>query len=265
MEKKSIHAKKSLGQNFLISQRIVESIVKAGDLVSTDTVIEIGPGKGVLTESLLKTGARVKAIEKDNRLIPILSEKFKTQIENRTFELFHRDVLEILPNEFLDIAGGPYKVIANIPYYITGALLRNFLSLSLKPTLMVLMVQKEVAKRILARDGKESILSISVKVYATPEIVVNVSKGNFFPIPTVDSAVLKLSHLHNPFENKDSENRFFEFVKAGFAQKRKKLISNLEAIETKEILEKKFELLGITKNARAEELPLDTWLKLSKN
>lgn len=259
-----VFAKKSLGQNFLISPRIVDSIVRAGDLISTDTVIEIGPGKGVLTEALLKTGVRVKAIEKDNRLIPILSEKFKTHIENKTFELFHRDVLDISANEFHDIAQGPYKVIANIPYYITGALLRNFLSLSLKPTLMVLMVQKEVAKRILAKDGKESILSLAVKVYVTPEIVINVSKGNFFPIPNVDSAVLKLSNLHNPFENKDLENRFFEFVKAGFAQKRKKLISNLESIESKDMLEKKFELLGISKNARAEELPLETWLKLAK-
>lgn len=262
MEKRVIRAKKSLGQNFLISPRVVEAIVLAGEIKEGEHILEIGPGKGVLTRALLRAKAHVKAIEKDNRLIPQLSQEFKTELAEKKFELFHRDVLDIKDEEIESIVGKEYKVIANIPYYITGAIIRNFLSATVRPNLMVLMVQKEVARRIIAKDGKESILSIAVKAYATPELVMNVSRGNFFPIPNVDSAVLKLSHIDTPFKDKETENRFFEFVKAGFSQKRKKLISNLETVEDKEVLKEKFKKLGIGENTRAENLSLETWLAL---
>ena len=143
--------------------------------------------------------------------------------------------------------------------------MRNFLSAEKKPSLMVLMVQKEVAKRILCRDGKESILSLSVKAYATPEIVMNVSRGNFFPIPNVDSAVLKLSNVKKLFADEAAEARFFEIVKAGFAQKRKKLISNLEAVMPRTELEKKFADLRLGENTRAEDVDLEQWIDLSNN
>ena len=142
---------------------------------------------------------------------------------------------------------------------------------------MVMMVQKEVADRIIARDGKQSILSLSVKAHATPSLVMNVSRGNFFPVPNVDSAVIKLSNIQNPFvdENgmpdKITEDRFFEIIKTGFAQKRKKLISNLEKVmpvalkeKPKEKLKTLFEKLGLEENIRAEDVPLQTWLKISK-
>jgi 16S rRNA (adenine1518-N6/adenine1519-N6)-dimethyltransferase len=257
-----IRAKKSLGQNFLISPRIVDFIVMAGELRAGDLVIEIGPGKGVLTEKLLASGARVKAIEKDYRLIPILSEKFAAEIKSGKLELVHADILEMSVSD-LNIYES-YKVIANIPYYITGALIRNFLSIETKPELMVLMVQKEVATRVIARDGKESILSLSVKAFAKPELVVNVSRGNFFPIPNVDSAVIKLTDIQNPFKNKTTEERFFQIVKAGFAQKRKKLSSNLSTAMTKEEIVKKFRTLGIDDNARAEDIALEMWIELSR-
>ncbi len=256
-----VFAKKSLGQNFLISPRIVDSIVMAGDLKPDDLVIEIGPGKGVLTEKLLATGARVKAIEKDYRLIPVLSEKFAAEIKMGKLELIHADILEI---SFSDLhIYESYKVIANIPYYITGALIRNFLSTETKPELMVLMVQKEVATRVAARDGKESILSLSVKAFAKPELVVNVSRGNFFPIPNVDSAVIKLTDIHNPFKDLAAEERFFEIVKAGFAQKRKKLSSNLSSVMTKEEVTAKFQKLEIEENTRAEDITLEKWIELA--
>ncbi len=256
-------AKKSLGQNFLISPRIVGAIADAGDVKEGETVIEVGPGKGVLTRALLDKGAHVKAIEKDDRLIPILSQEFRPEISSGTLTLIHGDIMEMTAEEISKIAGEKYKVIANIPYYITGALIRNFLSAASKPELMVLMVQKEVASRVIARDGKESILALSVKAFASPELVMNVSRGNFFPIPNVDSAVMKLSNIHNPFSDALAEERFFQIVKAGFAQKRKKLISNLDAVISKETLKPLFERLNIEENARAEDISLEKWLKLA--
>jgi len=260
-----IRAKKSLGQNFLITPRVVQAIVSAGDLHENETVIEIGPGKGVLTRALLDSGATVKAIEKDDRLIPLLQEEFKKEIREKRLELIHQDVMELDTDTLEEAVAGNYKVIANIPYYITGALIRTFLSAKKKPALMVLMVQKEVANRIIARDGKESLLSLSVKAYARPELVMNVSRGNFFPIPNVDSAVIRLTEIKSPFTDKTHEDRFFEIIKAGFAQKRKKLSSNLTAVMPKEAIKNAFETLGLGENARAEDIELAVWIKIAKN
>lgn len=260
-----VFAKKSLGQNFLITPRIVEMIALAGDIQTGETVIEIGPGKGALTKELLKAGARVIAIEKDDRLIPILSDLFKKEISTGSLTLIHGDVMDISDEDLLGLtAGNPYKVIANIPYYITGVIIRTFLSRKHQPVNMILMVQKEVANRTIARDGKESILSLSVKIYGIPALVMNVSRGNFFPVPNVDSAVLKISNIHNPFKNKEAEERFFSFVKSGFAQKRKKLISNLEAVETKEWLTERFKTLSLSENSRAEDISLEMWKKITE-
>ncbi len=237
-------------------------IASSADLKPTDIVIEIGPGKGVLTRALLASGAKVKAIEKDDRLIPILSGEFRKEIAAGQLELIHGDIMEMDIDESVNKIPGTYKVIANIPYYITGALIRAFLSASKKPETMVLMVQKEVATRIVARDEKESLLALSVKVYATPEVVMNVARGNFFPIPNVDSAVIKLSNIKNPFMDKKSEEKFFEIIKAGFSQKRKKLSSNLTQIMSKEEVAVAFEKLKLDPNMRAEDMKLEQWLAL---
>lgn len=258
-----LFAKKSLGQNFLITPRIVEMIALAGEILPGETVIEIGPGKGVLTAQLLKAGARVIAIEKDDRLIPVLGDLFSKEIAAGTLILIHKDVMEVSEADLSAICGTTYKVIANIPYYITGQIIRTFLSRTHQPKTMILMVQKEVANRTIARDGKESILSLSVKIFATPSLVMNVSRGNFFPIPNVDSAVIKLSDIHNPFSDRGAEDRFFSFVKAGFAQKRKKLISNLEAVEDRTVLTQKFLDLKLDENTRAEDLSLEVWKRLA--
>jgi 16S rRNA (adenine1518-N6/adenine1519-N6)-dimethyltransferase len=257
-------AKKSLGQNFLISPRIVDMIVSAGEIEKGEIVLEIGPGKGTLTAALLRAGAHVKAVEKDDRLIPVLERMFAEEIKKGSLEIIHGDVLEMTPKDLASLESSAYKVIANIPYYITGQIVRTFLSMNRKPSLMVLMVQKEVADRIIARDGKESILSLSVKAYAKPELVVNVARGNFFPIPNVDSAVIKLSAINSPFKNAAEESRFFEIVKAGFAQKRKKLIKNLEAAAEKTALAKAFADMNTSENARAEDMRLEDWLTLTK-
>jgi 16S rRNA (adenine1518-N6/adenine1519-N6)-dimethyltransferase len=255
----SLFAKKSLGQNFLNSEHVIQRIADAGEIIPGEIVLEIGPGKGILTSALLTRGAKVIAVEKDNRLIPILSEKFSKEIKSGQLDLIHADVVESFESP-----KGSYKLIANIPYYITGEILRKFLSGANKPTLLVLMVQKEVANRMIARDAKESLLSLSVKVYGTPSLVMNVSRGNFFPIPNVDSAVIKISDIKNPFENAKEEEKFFDLIHAGFAHKRKKLISNLEKISDKEILKKIFEQLKLTENARAEDITLENWISIGK-
>lgn len=259
-----LFAKKSLGQNFLISPGIVERIAEAGEIQKGETVIEIGPGKGALTAALLRAGARVKAVEKDDRLIQFLDDTFRKEANAGNFELFHDDIMETTPEKLSARVPESYKVIANIPYYITGQIIRLFLSMPHKPINMVLMVQKEVANRIIARDEKESILSLSVKAYAKPELVVNVARGNFFPIPNVDSAVIKLIDIRNPFKDRAQEDKFFEIVKTGFGQKRKKVIRNLDSIADKNKLTAVFAELGIDDNARAEDVSLDTWIKLSE-
>lgn len=161
-------AKKSLGQNFLNSPSAVRSIITAGQVGKTDVVLEIGPGKGVLTKELLKTGAKVVAIEKDDRLIIFLSELFASEIDSGQFVLIHADILDLVSMDSMsqhlsEILGLKYKIIANIPYYITGEIIKRFHTTPKNPILMVLLVQKEVADRIIANDGKESVLSISVK------------------------------------------------------------------------------------------------------
>ena len=161
-----------------------------------------------------------------------------------------------------------YKLIANIPYNITGAILKKFLSCDTQPERMVLLVQKEVAKRIVSQDGKESILSISVKAYGTPKYVMKVEKRFFSPEPKVDSAILKITNIsrHN-FKNKTDENIFFHLIKTGFAHKRKILRKNLENLEYLEVrlpdIDKIFEKLGIDANSRAEDIKIEKWLDLT--
>lgn len=254
-----MQAKKSLGQNFLSSKAIVSRIAGYGDVKKGELVIEIGPGKGILTAALLEKEADVTVIEKDDRLIPLLTEKFK---EFPQFNIIHADVLE---TEIEKIVGErKYKVIANIPYYITGEILRRFLEAKHKPETMVILVQKEVAERIATRDGKESILSLSVKAFGEPKVCEKVKKEMFSPVPKVDSSVLKIDNISGSnFKDKIEREKFFTLVKAGFLHKRKVLIKNLSdsGFEREKILET-LHSFGKNEKARAEELPLSFWLRL---
>lgn len=264
-----VHAKKSLGQNFLNSKSVARDIVRAGELLPTDTILEIGPGKGFLTQELLASGAHVVAIEKDDRMIPVLTEKFAEEIKQGQFVLVHGDILE-----FVDqgrplakiLKGDPscsYKLVANIPYYLTGQIIRMFLDAGEKPQKMILMVQKEVAVRIVARDKKESILSIAVKAYGTPKLIKKVPARYFTPAPKVDSAILAIENISNTnFPNPATEKRFFEILHIGFAHKRKMLAGNLKDIfgdATAQILKE----VGIPANARAENVSLEQWVALT--
>lgn len=261
-----IHAKKSLGQNFLNSKTVARDIARAGELSSVDTVLEIGPGKGFLTSELLASGANIIAVEKDDRMIPILQEKFALEIKQKKFILIHGDIMELLAHQNFftkNLGGRGYKLVANIPYYLTGQIIRSFLESKNKPERMILMLQKEVATRIVARDKKESILSIAVKVYGTPKLIKKVSARYFTPAPKVDSAILSIENISNKnFPNKTSEGHFFEIVRTGFAHKRKLLSGNLKEIfgeKTITVLEK----AGVPQNARAENLSLNQWLNIA--
>src|SRR3989344_4466575 len=194
--------RKILGQNFLKSETALRKIVEAGEIKQNDIILEIGPGKGALTEKLLGTRCKVLAIEKDDSLCEFLKEKFKKEILSGQINLIHGDILEFTPRTY-NLDPRPYKVIANIPYNITGAILKKFLSAENKPEAMTLMVQKEVAERIVARDGKESLLSISVKAYGKPKILFKVGRGNFFPAPNVDSAVIKIENISDKIFKKN--------------------------------------------------------------
>ena len=266
--------KKSFGQNFLTSTAARSAIVSAGHIQTGESILEIGPGRGFLTESLLATGAQVTAIEMDRDLIDLLQNKFK---ENN-FTLIHADILKY------DISTLPskYKLIANIPYYITGAIIERFLSAVHRPSLMVVLVQREVAERIVARDSKESILSIAVKVYGEPQIVTRVSAGSFYPKPKVDSAVLSIANINNDFFDSFTDSQragqlFFKILKGGFQYKRKYLISNLikilnnmlsnetltidpaKTVQIQNILIQTLKDIGLDERARAENVTIEGW------
>ena len=248
--------KKSLGQHFLTSKKVVSEIIAAANLTPTDTVLEVGPGKGILTEALLEKAGKVIAVEKDALLVNFLKEKFATR---PNLKIIEGDILDFLPE------GSPrgekgFKIVANLPYYITGHFLRFALESSRPPELMVLMVQKEVAERIVARDGRESLLSISVKKYATPRYIKKVPARYFSPKPKVDSAIITLTSCETELRSSVSQKSSvinMDLVKKGFAHKRKLLSTNLSI--GPEILKK----CGIPEKARAENLSTDDWSKLS--
>ncbi len=253
--------KKYLGQHFLRSDPALKAIADAGEVGRQDVVLEIGPGEGALTLKLLQKAGKVFAVEKDIQLVAMLQEKFSTEINNGELEVLHTDIRNFDPaKEFTD---KEYKLIANIPYYITGEILRMFLETKKQPEKMVLLIQKEVAQRIMARDGKESILSISIKAYGTPKIIKTVKAGSFHPAPKVDSAILAIEKI-----SKDkfhaagvSEKSFFEVVKKGFSSKRKKLSSNMDVGKEKwtEIAGK----LKIREDIRAENVSLEEWFEIT--
>jgi 16S rRNA (adenine1518-N6/adenine1519-N6)-dimethyltransferase len=252
-----IRPKKSLGQNFLKSPAVVEKILGTADLKPTDLVLEIGPGEGILTGKLLQRAGRVVAVEKDDRLIPLLQKKFAGEIATGKLQLCREDALKFNPAGFL-IGKSVYKIVANIPYYITGELIRKFLSEWPQPSAAVILVQKEVARRIVGQNKKESLLSISVKAYGEPRYVATVKAGAFSPAPKVDSAILLVEKISKDFFRQIDEQKFFAVVRAGFSHKRKIILSNLKALfgdRTKNRLA----LCRLSENDRAEDLPLEKW------
>ncbi len=254
-----IEAKKSLGQNFLNSPSAIAKIVEAAEIEEGEVILEVGPGKGALTEKLLEKAGKLVVVEKDDRLIPLLAERFGN---NPAFKLLHGDILELWESDTLTDALGPapYKLVANLPYYITGIFLEKLSSAANPPKSAVLMLQREVADRILTRDGKQSILSIAIAVYGTPSLVTHVPAGAFSPVPAVDSSVVKITNISKQFfvQNGLEESVFFDMIHKGFAHKRKLLAKNLGL--TPESLTR----CGLLPTARAEEVPLPVWSCLAR-
>lgn len=253
-----MRAKKSLGQNFLMHQQTAARIADAAGITKETLVLEIGPGTGMLTRELLSRAKKVIAVEADHELIPVLRETFAQEIETGHLELIEGDVRAFNSANI----GEPYRLVANIPYYITGEIIRTFLSAEHKPSSMTLLVQKEVAERI-ARSKKESLLSLSVKAYGTPRIEFKVPRGAFVPAPSVDSAVLSIVAIHAAFDTPEQEGRFWEVLHAGFAHKRKQLAKNLEAIASKEMIARGFHTAQLAHSVRSEDIPLEQWKVLT--
>lgn len=261
-----MRAKKHLGQNFLNSPTVIDAVVSAAEISSQDTVLEIGPGKGSLTRALLKAGKTVIAVEKDSELIPRLEAQFAPGTEAGKLQLVEGDILDPSMLKKLKIKKGGYKVVANIPYYITGQILRLFLSGAKQPQSITLIVQKEVAERIVARDKKESVLSLSVKAYSAPKYIKKIPARYFSPKPKVDSAIMHIDNISKSnFGSKKEEELFFTLVKTGFSHKRKFLLNNLEELFDKKKIRCVFKQCGLPENTRAEDVPFEKWLCLLKN
>lgn len=246
------YAKKSLGQNFLMHARIAERIVMVSGVGESDTVFEIGPGTGMLTRELLKKAKMIIALEADQELYEKLTQDFAPEVAEGRLELLLGDI------RTFDLSHLPegYALVANIPYYLTGEIFRMFLTAEHQPRSMTLLVQKEVAERI-ARSKKESILSLSVKAFGTPAYAFTVPRGAFRPAPNVDSAVLTIQGVSRAaFADPTEEQHFFDLLHAGFAHKRKYVRTNLT--------DAGFDAGDIPLKARAEDLPLDTWISLAR-
>jgi len=248
-----------LGQHFLTRPEIAGWVADAVPLSKDSVVLEIGPGEGILTAELLARAGKVIAVEKDSGLVTRLKERFSDEIASKKLVIIEEDVRDFIPSNH-PVLGGGYSLIANIPYYITGAIIRQFLTAEKQPENMALLVQKEVAERIVAKDGKESLLSLSVKAYGTPRYVKTVKAGSFSPPPKVDSAILAIENIsRSNFENMAQEKRFFDILHAGFQSKRKMLAPQLRSLR---MPPDQFDRCGIPQNARAEDVPPVQWLCL---
>ena len=242
-----------LGQHLLTNTKVAERVAVEAGIKKGTRVLEIGPGRGVLTAEILKLGGTVTAIEKDPQMVAALNERFAQEIKEKKLAVCTGDARTITPDDIFP--RGDYVIAANIPYYITGELLRTCLTAKNQPDTISFLVQKEVAERI-ARSKKESILSLSVKAYGTPKYVTTVKAGNFNPPPRVDSAILAITDISRKNFVRADEKKFFTLVKTGFGQKRKTLAGNLRKAFGSDF--------GIADEMRAEAVPLARWLALAE-
>ena len=314
MQENKLKPNKLLGQNFLRDKNVLRQIIAAANLTKDDTVLEVGPGEGVLTEGLARQAGRVIAVEKDKSLAARLKEKFK---DTENVEIVEGDILKLLPSVCHSRKGGnpvrdklqqesrawipgqtrddksffliKYKVVANIPYYLTSHLIRLLLESNNPPQDIILMIQKEVAQRICACPPKMSLLAVSVQFYAQPKIIASVSKNSFWPKPKVDSAIIQItphsiSHPERsegslidsspefiPHSDAGAQNdkinneRFFSVLRAGFSHPRKQLLNNLSAglKIPRDKINETLRAAGLKPNQRAETLSVADWIKIT--
>ncbi|MDD5038012.1 MAG: 16S rRNA (adenine(1518)-N(6)/adenine(1519)-N(6))-dimethyltransferase RsmA [Dehalococcoidales bacterium] len=266
-----LKASKGLGQHFLIDEEVLSKIVQAAQLTPADIVLEIGPGLGILTRELVRKAGRVVAVELDTSLAARLKGTLAS-VDNIT--IVNNDILKVDPvvllkepaSRFPPEVKSPvsYKVVANLPYYITSPVLRHFLAASIKPQIMVVMVQKEVAEEIVAKPGRMSVLSISVQFYGEPQIISYVPSQCFYPVPQVDSAILKITPYPQPAVVVDDKEDFFRVVRAGFSASRKQIGNSLaqglglSKAEALSVLER----AGISSQRRPQTLTIEEWARL---
>ncbi len=276
-----IKPSKRLGQNFLLSDEVLDQIIEAAELSKSDQILEIGPGLGFLTTRLAESAGSVVAVEKDRKLARALRPILK---QYKNIKFFSDDILKLS----IDSLGlTEYKVVANIPYNITGYAIQKFLTAVTKPRLMVMLLQKEVAERIVAKPGEMSILSVSVQFYSDPEIISVVGRENFYPIPEVDSAIVRFTPplesttiaqrnkpeaflspvdvvrkvvFHPRFDVE--EKKFFQLVKIGFSNRRKQLHNNLQNIFPERNIKAVLSDLGLNPLTRAQDLSMQNWVDL---
>jgi len=254
---------KKLGQVFLKDQAIIKKIIQAGKIKKKNQILEIGPGKGILTQALIETGADVIAVEKDEELVKFLENLFRGE---QNLKIIHADIRNFLiSNSKFQILHSNYKVIGNIPYYLTSHLIQLLLESKNQPKDIILMTQKEVAQRIISQPPQMNLLAVSVQFYAKPEIICYVPSTAFTPIPKVDSAIIELTPYPVITKSEITRKSFFKVVKAGFKQPRKLLLNNLSAnlkIE-KETIKKAFKKLNISLQTRAQNLSIKQWISLA--
>ncbi len=256
LNKYNMRPKKSLGQNFLMDANVVQKIVQAANVSKRDCIVEIGPGLGILTKELAKTGASITSVEIDSWAIPLLEDELKNY---SNVKIINEDALKFFP------PSGKYKMVANIPYYITSPLISHFLKNKNRPEKMVILIQKEVAEKIIAKEGRLNVPAINVQIFGKPKIVAKVSRRCFHPMPKVDSAVLEIEMFKKPLVEEKNLKKFFKIVHAGFAHKRKTILNSfirsmdIDIKTAREVIEK----CGITVTARAQHLTVDDWKCLS--
>lgn len=262
LRRHNLHPKKSLGQNFLADEKALARVTAAAELAPTDTVLEIGPGLGSLTRHLAEAARRVVAVEIDAALLPPLAESLRAY---DNVEIIQADILSLdLARRVAPEPG--YKVVGNIPYYITSAVVRYLLEAKVRPARIVLTVQLEVAERMVAQPDDMSLLAVSVQFYSQPRIVARLPAGAFYPPPQVDSAVVVLDVLDQPAVAVDDIQHFFRVVKAGFSQKRKQIRNSLSGglhlsnAQVDAVLAQ----AGIAPQRRAETLTLPEWGALAR-
>jgi 16S rRNA (adenine1518-N6/adenine1519-N6)-dimethyltransferase len=257
-----LRAHKGLGQNFLQDPFALEEIVSAAQIQPTDLVLEIGPGLGSLTRYLAVAAREVVAVELDEKLLPPLRAVLAPYPNVR---LIHGDILELSPGDLA--LGEEYLVVANIPYYITSAVIRHLLENEYPPRRIVLTIQKEVAQRICAEPGDLSLLALSVQIYGRPRIAAHIPASAFFPVPRVDSAVLVVDIYNSPLIPHEQLDTFFRLIKAGFGQKRKTLRNSLASglhispADAAQFLTQS----GVDPQRRAETLSIEEWGRLAQN
>ncbi len=233
---------KGLGQNFLIDKNVLQKVIDSADIKPNDVILEVGPGIGTLTQELAKFAEKVIAVEKDKKMIEILAETLKNY---KNIEIIHGDILKINSTNY-KLPTTNYKLVANIPYYLTSPLIRKFLESENSPSEMILMLQKEVAQRICSKPPKMSLLAVSVQFYAEPKIISYVSKNCFWPAPKIDSAIIKITPYRFRESVKTKTENFFNIAKAGFSQPRKQLAGNL------------------AKSLKIEKVKINSWLTENK-